>query len=94
MAILITRSFVVPVWLLACALIVVFAAPSGMVSTGLLLSSGLAAAAILLFGRGAVHPSTAEGPPIIDVRPLHVKAVRPRWPNSGFRNIGRGTKHG
>jgi hypothetical protein len=112
MAILITRTAVVPVWLLACALVVVWAAPSGRVATGLLLlSSGLAAAAILLLGKNAAHASVSDGPAAIDVRPLSVTAVprqlrppvrRPApsadrlgsWPNSGFRNIGRGTKGG
>ena len=109
MAILITRTAVVPVWLLASALVVVFAAPSGLVAMGLLLlSSGLAAAAILLLGKNAAHPSVSASPPTIDVRPIGVTAVPRRlrplvpkpadrllsWPNSGFRNIGRGTKGG
>jgi hypothetical protein len=109
MAILITRTAVVPVWLIACALVVVFAAPSGMVATGLLLlTSGLAAAAILLLGKNAAYPSVSDGRPTIDVKRHNVTAAprRPRrlfpkpadrllsWPNSGFRNIGRGTKGG
>jgi hypothetical protein len=81
MAILITRTAVVPVWLLACALVVVLVSPSSMVATGLLLlSSGLAAAAILLLGKNAAQPSVSE--------------QRWPWPKSGFRNIGRGTKGG
>jgi hypothetical protein len=61
MAILITRTAVVPVWLLACAFVVIAAAPSGMVATALLLlSSGLAAAAVLLLGKNAAHPAVSE----------------------------------
>ena len=93
MAILITRTAVVPVWFLASVLVVVFAAPSGMVATGLLLvTSGLVAAAVLLLGKTADHPGVPLGPSTIEVRP---SADRPRaWPNSGFRNIGRRTKGG
>ena len=93
MAILITRTAVVPVWLLACALVVVFAAPFGTVATGLLLlTSGLALAAIFLLGKTGNHPWLSHGPSTIEVRP---PADRPRlWPNSGFRNIRRGTKGG
>jgi hypothetical protein len=76
MAILITRTAVVPVRFLACALVVVLAALSGMVATGLLLfSSGLAATAILLLGKNATHPAVSDGPPTIDVRPLSVTRV-------------------
>jgi hypothetical protein len=129
---LITRTLVVPVWLLACALVVVSSAPSRMVATGILLfSSGLAAAAIRLSGTKAVHRPVLDGPPTIDVKPLSVASARrqlrqlfwasrsepmskpaaaltrtavPRpepsavgplsWPDSGFRNIARGTKGG
>jgi len=93
MAILITRTAVVPVWFLVSALLVVFAAPSGMVATGLLLlTSGLVAAAVLLLGKTANRPWVFDGPSTIEVRP---SADRPRpWPNSGFRNISRGTKGG
>ena len=93
MAILITRIAVVPVWFLASVLVVVFAAPSGTVATGLLLlTGGLAAAAFLLLGKTANHPWVSHGPSTIEVRP---SADQPRaWPNSGFRNIGRGTKGG
>ena len=99
MAIVITPTVVVPVWLLACALVVMLA-PSATAATGLLLfSCGLILAATLL-GRNTVHPLVADRLPTIDVRPLSVTAVgrpavRPHpWPDSGFRNIGRGTKGG
>jgi hypothetical protein len=92
MAFLITRTAVVPVWFLASALVVVFAAPSGMATGLLLLTSGLAAAAFLLLGKTANYPSVSHRPSTIEMRP---SADRPRaWPNSGFRNIGRGTKGG
>ena len=98
MAIFITRTVVIPVWLLGCALIVVLGAPSWMAATGLLLLiSGLAATSIGLLGKNGVHPTVFDGA-TIDVRPLTVMpapSVAPRsWPNSGFRNIGRGTKGG
>ena len=91
MAILITRTAVVPVWLLTCALVVVFAAPSGMIATGvLLLTSGLVAAVILLLGKTVNHPWVSHVPSTIEVRP---SANRPcLWPKSLFRNIGRGTR--
>jgi hypothetical protein len=99
MAIVITRTVVVPGWLLACALVGILA-PSVTVATGLLLlSSGLALAASLV-GRNTVHPLVADRFPTIDLRPLSVTAVKrpavwpPSWPDSGFRNIGRGTKGG
>jgi hypothetical protein len=98
MAIVIARTMVVPVWLLACALVVILA-PSATVTTGLLLLGGLALAANLL-GRNTVHPLVADGLAPIDVTPLSVTAVeradvrRHSWPDSGFRNIGRGTKGG
>jgi hypothetical protein len=99
MAIVITRTAVVSGWLLACALVVLLA-PSATVATGLLLlSSGLALAANLV-GRTTVHPLVVDRFPTIDVRRLSAAAaVRPAvwppsWPDSGFRNIGRGTKGG
>jgi hypothetical protein len=98
MAIVITRRMVVPGWLLVCALVVILA-PSATVATGLLLLSGLAFAANLL-GRNTVQPVVADGLPTIAVAPLAATAVarpavrRHSWPDSGFRNIGRGTKGG
>lgn len=99
MAIGITRTLVVSGWLLACALVVLLA-PSATVATGLLLlSSGLVLAATFV-GRNSVHPLLVGRFPAIDVRPLSVAAAErpvvwpPSWPDSGFRNIGRGTKGG
>ncbi len=95
MAIAITRAWVVPVWLLACALVAALTAPSGIEATGLLLLiSGLAVVASL--GKDAVLS------PVFDGAPINRALLRPRpstvlllsWPNSGFRNIGRGTKGG
>lgn len=80
MAILITRTVVVPIWLLVCAFVLVWSSPPGPVATGLLvLLSGLAALAIVLLRKPAAN---------VPARP------RFSWPNSGFRNIGRGTKRG
>lgn len=98
MAFAITRAWVVPVWLLASALVAALTAPSGIEATGLLLLiSGLAVMASL-FGKGAVLS------PVFDGAPINRALLRPRprpsavhllsWPNSGFRNIGRGTKGG
>jgi hypothetical protein len=99
MAIVITRTMIVPGWLLACAL-VVLVAPSAIASAGLLLfSCGLVLAATLL-GRNTVNALVVDRLPTIDVRPLSVTAVEWRavgpnsWPDSGFRNIARGTKGG
>src|ERR687897_2401448 len=76
MAILIARTAVVPIWLLACVLIVVSTAPSGLAMTALLLlSSGLAAAAIHLAAKNGAHPSFSDGTVTIDARPLSVTAV-------------------
>jgi hypothetical protein len=131
MAILITGTMV-PVWLLACTLVVALSAPSRIVAMGiLLLSSGLAAVAVRLHDRNAVYRPALDALPTIDVKPLRVASARrqltqllwtsrsesmsmpaaastrtavPRpvpsavgplsWPNSGFRNISRGTKGG
>ena len=99
MAIVISRTVVVPGWLLACVLVLMLA-PSATVATGLLLlSSGLALAASLGWQKHR-HPLVADRFPTIAVRPLSVTAVErpgvwpPSWPDSGFRNIGRGTKGG
>jgi len=99
MAIVITRTVVVSGWLLACALVVMLA-PSATAATGLLLlSSGLALAANLA-GRNTIHPLVVASVPTIAVRPRSVAAAErpavwpPSWPDSGFRNIGRGTKGG
>jgi hypothetical protein len=65
---------------------VVLVAPWGIAATGLLLFSGLAVAAIRLLDRNIFHPIISDGLPTID--------PGLSWPNSGFRNIGRGTKGG
>jgi hypothetical protein len=78
----ITRTAVVPVWLLVCVFALVSSSPSGNIAIGpLLLASGLAAMAIPLLRKDA-----APAPVIHDL--LNA------WPDSGFRNIGRGTKGG
>jgi len=96
MAITITRTWVVPVWLLACALVAGLTAPSGIEATGLLLLiSGLAVVASLL-AKNAVLAPAFDGAPInralLRPRPSTVRLLS--WPDSGFRNIGRGTKGG
>jgi len=114
MSLLITRTVVVPIWLLVIAFVAVWTSPAGPVATGLLvLLSGLAVLAIVLLRKPAAHARGAHGLSTIDIWPLSVTAV-PRqtrtgraglrsepsarapfsWPNSGFRNIGRGTKRG
>jgi len=88
MAILFTRTAIVPVWLLASALVIVMTAPSGLAAAGLLLLiSGLAAAAFVLLRE---RPADL---PVLE-RPAATATRRISWPNSGFRNIGRGTKGG
>ena len=96
MAIAITRTLVIPIWLLACALVAASTAPSGIEATGLLLLiSGLAVLASLL-GRDAVLTPAFDGVSInralLRARPSTVRLLA--WPNTGFRNIGRGTKGG
>jgi hypothetical protein len=98
MPIVITRTVVIPGWLLASALVVILAPPAA--AAGLLLFSGGLVLAAIFLGRNSVHPLVADSLPTIDVRPLGLTGVdlpevRPRsWPDSGFRNIGRGTKGG
>ena len=79
---LFTRTAVVPVWLLVCVFAVVSSSPSGTVAIGpLILASGLAALALLMLRKNAAPaPVTHE--------------MLNSWPDSGFRNIGRGTKGG
>jgi hypothetical protein len=90
MAILITRGTVIPVWLLVCAIAVVWSPLSATVTDLLILVVGLSALAILLLPRSAAHvPVTHRLRTIALKRP-----GPPAWPNSGFRNIGRGTKGG
>jgi hypothetical protein len=79
MTIVFTRTVVVSGWLLACTLVVMLAPSATAATVLLLLSSGLALAANLV-GRTTVHPLVVDR--------------FPTWPDSGFRNIGRGTKGG
>lgn len=82
MSILFTRTAVVPVWLLASMFVVVWLSPSGTVAIGpLVLALGLAALAILLLRKNAAPAPVSH-------------ALVNSWPDSGFRNIGRGTKGG
>ncbi len=79
---LFSRTAVVPVWLLVCVFAVVSSSPSGTVAIApLILASGLAALALLLLRKNAAP-----------VPVIH--EMLNSWPNSGFRNIGRGTKGG
>jgi hypothetical protein len=79
---LFTRTAVVPIWLLVCVFAVVSSSPSGTVAIPpLVFASGLAALAILLLRRNAAPAPVSHAP---------VNS----WPDSGFRNIGRGTKGG
>jgi len=91
MAILITRSTVIPVWLLVCAIAVVWSPQSGTAATDLLiLVVGLSALAILLLPGNIAHAPVTHR-----LRTIALKRPGPpAWPNSGFRNIGRGTKGG
>ena len=82
MTIFLARTAVVPLGLLVCVFAVGSSSPSGTAAIGpLILASGLAALAVLLSRKNAAPA------PVIH-RLLN------SWPNSGFRNIGRGTKGG
>jgi hypothetical protein len=86
-----TRSIVIALSLVACTFVAVWSSPSGTVVTGLLiLVSGLTTLAIRLVSPGVAHAPVANRLPVIARKP----AGPPVWPNSGFRNIGRGTKGG
>jgi hypothetical protein len=90
------RNLVVPLWLLACTLVAALAASAGIETIGLLLLiSGLAVVASIL-GKDAVLSPVLDGAPVMIALPRPAPAaVRLfSWPNSGFRNIGRGTKGG
>ena len=90
MAIFITRSTVIPFWLLVCTIVAVWSPPLGTTDL-LIVLSGLATLVILLLSRSAVQaPVTYRRLPTIALKP----PGPPAWPNSGFRNIGRGTKGG
>lgn len=81
MAFVNTRTLMVAFWRLASAFVAPFAAapPVG-----------------LLLGKVAVAPRVFDGVPVMRAHPrpepLAVRLLS--WPNSGFRNIGRGTKGG
>ena len=81
MSILFTRTAVVPVWLLVCVFVVVWSSPGTVAIGPLMLASGLAALAILLLRKNAAPAPFAH-------------ELLNSWPDSGFRNIGRGTKGG
>jgi len=79
---LFTRTAVVPVWLLVCVFALGSSSPSGTVAIApLILASGLAAMAILMLRKDAAPAPVTH-------------ALLNSWPDSGFRNIGRGTKGG
>ena len=79
---LFTRTAVSPIWFLVCVFVVVSSSPSGTIAIApLVFASGLAALAILLLRRNAAPAPVSHAP---------VNS----WPDSGFRNIGRGTKGG
>ena len=94
MSLFTTRTVVVPVWLLVIAFVAVSTSPPGPAATGLLvLLSGLAVLAIVLLRKPAADARGTPGLPTIDVWPPSARAPF-SWPDSGFRNIGRGTKRG
>ena len=94
MPLLITRTVVVPIWFLVIAFAAVWTSPPGPVATGLLvLLSGLAVLTIVLLRKPAAHARGTHGLSTIDVWPPSARAPF-SWPDSGFRNIGRGTKGG
>ena len=89
MAIFITRSTVIPFSLLVCTIVAVWSPPSGMTDL-LIVLSGLATLAVLLLPGTAAHAPVINRLPTIALK----RPGPPVWPNSGFRNIGRGTKGG
>ena len=95
MSLLITRTVVVPILLLVIALLALWTSPPGPLATGLLvLLSGLAVLAIVLSRKpAAAHARGTHGLSTIAVWPPSARAPF-SWPDSGFRNIGRGTKRG
>lgn len=94
MSLLITRTVVVPIWLLVIAFVGVWTSPPGPAATGLLvLLSGLAVLTIVLLHKPAAHARGTHGLSTIRVWPPSARAPF-SWPDSGFRNIGRGTKRG
>lgn len=90
-----THTLIVAVWLLASALVAALAAPLGFEATALILViSGLSVLGSLL-GQDSPTP-VAAGIPVMMAPPrAQLSAARLlEWPNSGFRNIARGTKRG
>ena len=91
-----THTLIVAVWLLASALVTALAAPLGIEATAVLLViSGLVVVASLL-GKDSAPSHVLGGVPVMMApprpEPLAVRLLE--WPNSGFRNITRGTKRG
>ena len=96
MTVVSTHTLIVAVWLLASALVAAFAAPLGIDATALLLViSGLSVLGSLL-GKDAPSTPVLNGVPVVMAPPRpEPSALRLlEWPNSGFRNITRGTKRG
>ena len=94
MAIVITRTVVLPGLMLAYALVVILGRPATAAGALLLFGCALLLAATL-FGRNTVDAFVGDRLRAIDVRPLTVTGVDrhagrpPSWPDSGFRNIWR-----
>lgn len=91
-----THTLIVAVWLLASALVAALAAPLGFEATALILViSGLSVLGSLL-GQDSLPTPVAAGIPVMMAPPrAQLSAARLlEWPNSGFRNIARGTKRG
>ena len=95
MSLLITRTVVVPIWLLVIAFVALWTSPPGQLATGLLVTlSGLAVLTIVLLRKPvAAHARGTHGLSTVAVWPPSARAPF-SWPDSGFRNIGRGTKRG
>jgi hypothetical protein len=89
-----TRTLIIPVWLLTSALVAALTAPSGIEATGLLLVISGLAVLVSLLGKAATP--VFDGVPVMRaLPPPEPSAARLlSWPNSGFRNITRGTKGG
>jgi hypothetical protein len=84
MSFLFTRTLVVPIWLLAFGLIIMFAPPPGMITNALVFGGALVAVAFLLLGKRASHSASASGAQPIEVTPIRVVTVAPlarrqRW---------------
>jgi hypothetical protein len=91
-----THTLIVAVWLLASAFVAALAAPLGIEATALLLViSGLAVLGSLL-GEDSGPTPVFHGVPVMmaPARPDPLAVRLLAWPNSGFRNITRGTKRG